>query len=129
MARTDVMERKNTRTSSRKASGTVVPHTLVTLDLSDDADGGSVKAISALTDRPFGASEAGITTGFEGEIVESGVIPLVCVDSTCAVDVDVYNDITGKVSATQGSGARLVGHTRSRTLNANELVCVKLNIA
>jgi len=116
-----------TDTTTFKASGVIGANLLVTLDTSDDGEGGSCKVVGALTDRPIGVLDGdACAAGDKVAIVFRGIVPVVCADSSIACGVAVYNTAAGKISSTQGSNARLVGYTASAISAANELVSVVL---
>lgn len=115
---------------SRIAAAALTGKRLVTLDLTADTEGGAVKPIGALAQIPFGAIEDSAAIGAAvGVIRGSGsLVALECVDASIAIDVPVYNDVAGKVSATQGASASRVGVTRSKTNGVGELVTVELDL-
>src|SRR5688572_25579988 len=101
--------------SARLAKGAITKNLLVTLDLVTDDEGFTIKQLGGLSQKPFGVCADSWADGKMAGVIESGIVPIVCVDASVAANVPVYNDATGKVSATQGAGASLVGTTRSKT--------------
>ncbi|MDQ5870606.1 MAG: hypothetical protein M3547_00150 [Acidobacteriota bacterium] len=113
---------------ARKAVGALAANRLVVVVASTEGFG--VKQIVALADKPFGVT--GDDSWADGQMAsifrKNVVVPIVCADAGCAENVSVYNTATGKVSATQGAGASLVGTTMSKTDAADELISVDLTL-
>jgi Uncharacterized conserved protein (DUF2190) len=113
-----------------KATGAIGSNLLVTFDTTDDGEGGSCKVVGALSDRPVGVldGDAAALNDKVAVVFRGGaIVPIVCADSSIACGTAVYNTAAGKISSTQGSGARLVGYTMSAIAAANELVSVLLS--
>lgn len=112
------------------ANGVIASNLLITFDLAADANGTKCKQVGALADVPVGAVLEDYTLGQNVRVIykAGSIVPLICVDASIACGVLVYNDVAGKVSSTQGSGATLVGRTLSVTSAANRLVSVKLGL-
>jgi len=116
--------------SARKAKGALAANRLVTIDLDPDDEGFTVKQIVALANRPFGVTgdDTWADTQMASICEGPGILPIVCGDAAIDPNVEVFNDAEGRVTASQGAGAFLVGVTRSKTGALNELVSVKLAI-
>ncbi len=114
-------------TQSKRAKGALTANLCVAVDTVTDSTGDTVRPVAALADKIAGVVDQSAT---DGQLVpvytRNMVVPLVCVDASIATNVAVYNDATGKVSGTQGSGATLIGYTKGKTTAANQLVPVEL---
>ncbi len=112
---------------SRKATGTLVAGKAVTLDTSDDAQGFSVKAVSALADFIAGVTTDSASANDEvGMVVPPAIVPMICVDANIGPGTVVYNDATGKCTVTNGANSTKLGVTFGSTNAANQLVSVRL---
>lgn len=112
---------------TKRAHGALTANLCVAVDTAADTTGDTVRPVAALADKIAGVIDASATDGQLVDVItKNAIVPLVCVDSSIATDVPVYNDIAGKVSATQGTNASLIGKTKGKTTAANQLVPVEL---
>lgn len=116
------------RDVSMIASGAIVANLCVAIDTATDTTGATCKAVAALANKIAGVVDQAYATGdFVKVIREAGmIVPMTCIDASIAVGIPVYNDATGKVTATNGASSTLIGTTKGKTTAANQLVPVAL---
>lgn len=117
----------NATIRSYRVHGALTANLCVAVDTAADSTGETVRPVAALADKIAGVVDQSANDGQLCPVItKNAIVPLVCVDATIATDVLVYNDVSGKVSSTQGSGASLIGKTKGKTTAANQLVPVEL---
>lgn len=112
---------------TKRAHFALVANKCVAVDAAFDANGATVRPVAALADKICGVVDQSCNDGQLVTVIRgNAIVPLICVDAAVGIGIPVYNDVGGKVSLTQGTGATLIGVTDGITTAANQLVPVKL---